>query len=104
MSVDELIVISHYTALAPLPEKAYPFIDTAITDVNTFAGPRGYAVIKSRVNKNKSFTKIKKVWIQCDRRGKVRSTIVDSENARRPKAGSKKVECPFKITLKATAD
>jgi hypothetical protein len=63
MGVDELIVIFHYTALAFLPEKAYSFIDVVIADVNIFAGSRGYAVVKGRVNKNKSFTRIKKVWI-----------------------------------------
>jgi MULE transposase domain len=104
MGVDELTATPHYTALAPPPEKAYPSVDAAIADVNTFAGPRGYAVVKGRVNKNKNFTRIKKVWIQCDRGGKVRSTIVDSEDVRRPGAGSKKVKCPFKATLKATAD
>jgi hypothetical protein len=61
MGVDELTATSHYTTLAPPPEKAYPSIDTIITDVNTFAGLRGYAVVKGRVNKNKSFTRIKKV-------------------------------------------
>jgi hypothetical protein len=60
MGVDEFIAISHYTALAPLPEKAYPFIDIVIADVNIFAGPRGYAVVKSRINKNKNKTRIKK--------------------------------------------
>jgi hypothetical protein len=104
MGVDELITTSHYTALAPPPEKAYPSVDIAIADVNTFARPRDYVIIKNRVNKNKSFTRIKKIWIQCDREGKVRSTIVDSENIRRPGAGSKKIKCSFKVILKATAD
>jgi hypothetical protein len=104
MGVDELTATPHYTALAPPPEKAYPSIDAAIADVNTFAGPRGYAVVKGRTNKNKNKTRIKKQWVLCDRGGKPVSTIVDSTDALRPGAGSKKVECPMFCTLKATAD
>jgi hypothetical protein len=58
MGVDELTAILYYTILALLPEKAYPSIDAAIADVNIFAGPRGYAVVKDRTNKNKNKTRI----------------------------------------------
>jgi hypothetical protein len=104
MGVDKLIITPHYTALAPPPEKAYPSIDAAIADVNTFAGPRGYAVVKGRINKNKNKTRIKKQWVLCDRGGKPVLTIVNSINALRPRAGSKKVKCLIFCTLKATAD
>jgi hypothetical protein len=50
MDVDKLATTPHYTALAPPPEKTYPSIDEAIADINTFAGPRGYAVVKGRMN------------------------------------------------------
>jgi hypothetical protein len=60
MGVDELAATPHYTALAPPPEKTYPSIDEIIAGINTFAGPRGYAVVKGRTNKNKNKTRIKK--------------------------------------------
>jgi hypothetical protein len=60
MGVDKFTVISHYTALALPPEKTYLSIDKAIAGINTFAGPRGYAVVKGRTNKNKNKTRIKK--------------------------------------------
>jgi hypothetical protein len=60
MGVDELAVTPHYTALVFPPEKTYPFIDKAIAGINTFAGFRGYAVVKGRTNKNKNKTRIKK--------------------------------------------
>jgi hypothetical protein len=50
MGVGEFATIPHYTALAPPPEKTYPSIDEAIAGINTFAGPRGYAVVKGRTN------------------------------------------------------
>jgi hypothetical protein len=60
MDVDKLAITPHYTALAPPPEKTYLSIDKAIADINTFVGPRGYAVVKGRTNKNKNKTRIKK--------------------------------------------
>jgi hypothetical protein len=60
MSVDKFAATSHYTALASPPEKTYLSIDKVIADINTFAGPRGYAVVKGRTNKNKNKTRIKK--------------------------------------------
>jgi hypothetical protein len=68
-----------------------------------FAAPRGYAVIKKRVNKNKNKTRIKKVWIRCDRGGKSTSTV-NASTAQRPNSGSKKTDCPFMLALKETAD
>jgi hypothetical protein len=102
MGIDELTTNPTYTALAHPPEKVYPSITAAIIDINLFAAPRGYAVIKKRVNKNKNKTRIKKVWIRCNRGGKSTSTV-NASTAQRPNSGSTKTECPFMLTLKETA-
>jgi hypothetical protein len=61
MGVNELITNPTYIALAYPPKKVYPSIIAAIIDINLFAAPRDYAMIKKRVNKNKNKTRIKKV-------------------------------------------
>jgi hypothetical protein len=60
INVDELAKTSHYTTLASPSEKTYSSIDKVIVGINTFAGPRDYAVVKGRTNKNKNKTRIKK--------------------------------------------
>ncbi|KAN0079315.1 hypothetical protein V8E54_004529 [Elaphomyces granulatus] len=86
--------------LAPPPCGIYESVEVAIREMNLWAAPLGYAVIKGRT-KYRKYKSLQKAWIICDR-GKKSRLLVAAADSKRPNRGTKKTECPFSITLLET--
>ena len=80
--------------LAPsIIDQDFASLEAILRAVNEHAGPEGYAVVIGRTKKSKLGV-TRKVWIICDRGGKIR----EPTGQKRRHGSSRRTECPFTLT------
>ena len=102
--------------LDPPPEAVYDSIEVAEAHIQQWAEAHGYATIRKNSFKD-TYGEIRKIWIVCDKRGKIRSvksfvpasasaSVSDEQQqghaksqTKFKKAGSRKIECEFTLTI-----